>query len=371
MHDTLEQGYEKDTMLVLLRHGQSTFNEQGLVQGCSDAARLTELGRKQARQAARLLAWVEFDHVFVSPLRRARRTALELSRQLPGIPPAQVRDELRENDLAEWVGRPFECVRIEQAERYRTWRLQPQQLRMRRRQGAGWTEFAPALDVRARAEAFLADLQAHYRGKRLLAIAHGGINRAVMSAALGLPSSHLHTLGQSNCAASCVSCVSGIWRLERLNITASPGELPRIREGAQRLLLLATPELASELGERFLPDDVLSAGSGSAVGTQGEGWWHVVAGRLEEWKRRVLLVADCDVLARLLAAVVGLRRAQALELRPDAYHVVQLPSEPARALLLCVNRSLRADPGLGIPQGRPMGPAAAEHPSLPFTARVA
>lgn len=61
--------------LILLRHGQSEWNLQNLFTGWVDVD-LTEQGRKEAREAARLLAaeGLEFDLAFTSTLKRAIRT---------------------------------------------------------------------------------------------------------------------------------------------------------------------------------------------------------------------------------------------------------------------------------------------------------
>ena len=58
--------------LVLLRHGQSTWNLENLFTGWTDVD-LTELGRSEAAEAGRLLAaeGVEFDQVYTSVLKRA------------------------------------------------------------------------------------------------------------------------------------------------------------------------------------------------------------------------------------------------------------------------------------------------------------
>ncbi|MBI5521385.1 MAG: 2,3-diphosphoglycerate-dependent phosphoglycerate mutase [Desulfarculus sp.] len=67
------------THLVLLRHGESQFNQEGRFAGWRDVD-LTPLGRQQARQAGRLMAGagMELDLAFVSCLQRARRS-LELA----------------------------------------------------------------------------------------------------------------------------------------------------------------------------------------------------------------------------------------------------------------------------------------------------
>lgn len=60
--------------LFLVRHGESTANEVNRFAGAIDAP-LTALGQAQAVRAARSWPDVVVDHVFVSPLQRARQTA--------------------------------------------------------------------------------------------------------------------------------------------------------------------------------------------------------------------------------------------------------------------------------------------------------
>ncbi|HEY6472110.1 MAG TPA: histidine phosphatase family protein, partial [Acidimicrobiales bacterium] len=60
-------------VLILVRHGESTANAQGLLLGRTDAE-LTENGRRQAA-AARALVYDPVAEVRSSPLRRALDTA--------------------------------------------------------------------------------------------------------------------------------------------------------------------------------------------------------------------------------------------------------------------------------------------------------
>lgn len=62
------------THLVLVRHGQTDWNLQGRIQGSSDIP-LNETGRRQARDAGRLLAAERWDAIVASPLVRALETA--------------------------------------------------------------------------------------------------------------------------------------------------------------------------------------------------------------------------------------------------------------------------------------------------------
>lgn len=61
--------------LVLVRHGQSSWNELRLIQGQNDAAQLTATGREQARRAALELRVQHFGRIVTSDLARALQTA--------------------------------------------------------------------------------------------------------------------------------------------------------------------------------------------------------------------------------------------------------------------------------------------------------
>lgn len=61
--------------LHLVRHGQSTWNVRGLVQGQNDEATLTDLGREQVIATADLLAGTASSRLLTSDLRRALQTA--------------------------------------------------------------------------------------------------------------------------------------------------------------------------------------------------------------------------------------------------------------------------------------------------------
>ncbi|HWI03124.1 MAG TPA: histidine phosphatase family protein [Acidimicrobiales bacterium] len=87
--------------LLLLRHGQSTWNAGGRWQGQADPP-LSPLGEVQARDAAERLAPGQFSRVVASDLQRALRTAEILAEAL-GLP-VEVDPELREIDVGDWQG---------------------------------------------------------------------------------------------------------------------------------------------------------------------------------------------------------------------------------------------------------------------------
>ena len=59
--------------LILIRHGQSTYNEKNLFTGWADVE-LTEKGTNEAVSAAPLIEHIKFTHAFTSQLKRAQNT---------------------------------------------------------------------------------------------------------------------------------------------------------------------------------------------------------------------------------------------------------------------------------------------------------
>nr|XP_020506744.1 probable fructose-2,6-bisphosphatase TIGAR A [Labrus bergylta] len=70
------QGMKQLTFgLTLVRHGETRYNKEGLLQGQAIDCPLSEIGLQQAEAAGRYLKDVKFSNVFVSDMQRAQQTA--------------------------------------------------------------------------------------------------------------------------------------------------------------------------------------------------------------------------------------------------------------------------------------------------------
>ena len=97
-------------MLIMLRHGRTEANAQGLLQGRIDPP-LDDLGRQQAAAAA---AWLgSVDRVIASPLQRAQQTAGAFGVDV------ETDERFIELNYGEWEGRPVGDV---PAETWQAWR---------------------------------------------------------------------------------------------------------------------------------------------------------------------------------------------------------------------------------------------------------
>ncbi len=93
--------------LYLVRHGQSTGNQQQLFFGVRDYP-LTDLGREQAKQAADKLREVEFTRCVASDLSRAWDTAMICAEGRPAVPEAC--PALREQDMGALEGLTWDAA---------------------------------------------------------------------------------------------------------------------------------------------------------------------------------------------------------------------------------------------------------------------
>jgi len=90
------------TLITLVRHGQTDWNLEGRIQGSTDIP-LNDTGRAQARDVAARLAGARFDHIYASPLCRARETAVIIAREL-SLPAPLVTVGLREHEFGDAEG---------------------------------------------------------------------------------------------------------------------------------------------------------------------------------------------------------------------------------------------------------------------------
>ena len=144
--------------LTLTRHGQTTENLEGILQGQSPG-HLNATGIMQAEVLRDLLRVEDYDLMLCSDLERTRRTAeiINSKLHLPTIYTAL----LRERDWGEYTGRLIRSI-TEHPSQF------PHSIEN-------------AEQLAARAKQFLKYLFANFDEKRVLAVGHGYFNRCVQA----------------------------------------------------------------------------------------------------------------------------------------------------------------------------------------------
>ncbi len=95
-------------LAILVRHGESYSNRLNIVSQDVDKYPLTERGREQARRAAVEIKKLHIDHIYSSPILRARETAEIISRELDME--IEFDQRLREMEFGSFNGMDLEHV---------------------------------------------------------------------------------------------------------------------------------------------------------------------------------------------------------------------------------------------------------------------
>ena len=245
-----QEGTALVTRVVLVRHGESTFNVQRRVQGHYDQSNLTETGQAGAAEVGLALRELSFAAAYGSPLKRAQETAEIVLSQLEQPPKLQLTDDLKEINLYEWEGLLFAEVEANFPEGFLCWRDRPHELKMRNADGV---EFYPVVALYEQARQFWRSVLPQHPDQTILVVAHSGINRCLISAALGLDETHYTSLYQSNCGISVLNFADGSVQLESMNLTGHLGQpLPSAKKNrGVRLLLVRHGETDWNRQQRF------------------------------------------------------------------------------------------------------------------------
>ena len=182
--------------VVLWRHGRTALNADGRLRGRLDPD-LDDVGRAEAREAARVLATQGVVRIVSSPLARALQTATALS-ELTGVP-AEVDERLADRDYRDVAG----AVSADLVARYGSLDAVP-----------GIESHSEVLD---RATNALEDATLPDRGVIVL-VSHDAVI-GILLAELGAdPSDIVLPTGSY----SMLTCDNGHWRVESVGVTPSP-----------------------------------------------------------------------------------------------------------------------------------------------------
>jgi probable phosphoglycerate mutase len=161
------------TTFYIIRHGQTEFNRDNIVQGHCDSP-LTEKGIAEAKEAAEQLSEIHFDAVYSSDLPRAQRTAqiILLERKLA----IHTATALRERSYGMYDGKSSELYLTECNETLRTLEALADHKKMSF-QIADIENYERAA---SRFIVFLREIAVVHDNKYILIVSHGGIMRSFL-----------------------------------------------------------------------------------------------------------------------------------------------------------------------------------------------
>jgi probable phosphoglycerate mutase len=165
---------------LLVRHGQSTWNQEHRIQGQLDPP-LSDEGRLQSERVGRRLAGRRFVGFYSSDIKRAMETSQAIAAAV-GFNPTPSRS-LREIYLGEWEGLTTEQIAKRFPDAWASWVEEPNWDAVPGGEGAAFFE--------TRVAAALDDIYERHESGEVLVVTHGGVIQIALHRVVGRPSQGL------------------------------------------------------------------------------------------------------------------------------------------------------------------------------------
>ncbi len=179
----------KVVRLILIRHGETLWNEHHRFQGISDIA-LSPKGMSQAKKLAESLKEEALAKIYTSPLIRARQTAEQIARY-HNCQVIIVQD-LKELNQGRLEGLTAEDLRKDYPEFLRNWIENPESARLPEGESLG--------ELQRRAWAAILRIKEECCEETVAAVAHSFVNLTILCRILGLPLQQFRKLRQEAAA---------------------------------------------------------------------------------------------------------------------------------------------------------------------------
>jgi len=190
------------TEVLLVRHGETLWNQQGRMQGQHDSP-LTEVGVRQARLLGRRLKDVPFAALYSSDLERAYRTALSIADETGHDIVVDTR--LRERHFGIFEGLTHTEIKLRYPEHYERFASRDPAFAM----PAGES----ALEFHARCLACVQEIAVRHAETSVVVVAHGLVLDALYRAALGMKLDQARGFPLLNCSLNTFRYESGGWKV--------------------------------------------------------------------------------------------------------------------------------------------------------------
>jgi probable phosphoglycerate mutase len=213
--------------LLIVRHGETTWNREGRYQGRTDVP-LSDEGEAQAHALGKRLAGLPITIALTSPLARTRRTAEAVLGDRKVALEAEA--ALIEISHGKWEGQLASDIEHSHAEMFGTWRTRPD-----RHVPAG-PDAETLGDVEERAWPVLVRTCARLGAdETALIVAHDAVNRVLLCRVLGLPLTRVWTFRQSPASLNVLSGAS-LAELQVVRLNDAEHVAPLLQEALHRAL---------------------------------------------------------------------------------------------------------------------------------------
>lgn len=162
---------------ILVRHGRTPANAEGILAGWTPGVHLDDTGLKQAHDVAERLAPLRLSAVVSSPLERTVQTAQAIIGQQRSVTEVQLEERLGECRYGEWTNRPL--AELSRLPLWKTVQERPSAVTFPD------GESLPAMQARALAAVHEWNARLGERSTYVL-VSHGDVIKAIVADALGM-----------------------------------------------------------------------------------------------------------------------------------------------------------------------------------------
>lgn len=209
LNPALPQSVGDGTRVILIRHGQTAWNEgagEERFRGRTDLP-LDDFGQAQARAVSRRLDNEPVAALYASPLLRTRQTAAPVADRL-GLP-VRAHDGLIDIDYGQFQGLTHMEAAAVHANSYRLWRTNPGAVRF-----PGGESLA---EVQARLLTLMEEMATCHPGQAVALVGHQIVNKVLACTLLGLDLDKIWRVQQDTCGLDVFQKTDGGWATLCLN----------------------------------------------------------------------------------------------------------------------------------------------------------
>ena len=170
--------------IILVRHGESTFNKSKVIQGQTNISSLTKIGVVQAEKVAKWLNDINISKIYSSPLNRAKDTAKIISKDMDVN--LEINKNLTEIDFGNWSNQKHEYIKYSYPEIYHVWRQRPYDFLLKGK--------FPVRELYQRINNFNERYVKRGSFNTIVIVGHKGSISALIISLLKLPKTHHHFL---------------------------------------------------------------------------------------------------------------------------------------------------------------------------------
>jgi probable phosphoglycerate mutase len=163
------------TTIILIRHGETKGNREGLFRGQMDFP-LNENGEQQARDLAHALKNYDLKAVYASPLARAKTTAEIVAS--PHNLKIEIESGFTNINLGLWQGKPKAEIQERFPDLWQLWITEPERLQLPQGETLG--------EVQNRSFEALVEITQKHSGQSVAIVSHRAVLKPLLARALGV-----------------------------------------------------------------------------------------------------------------------------------------------------------------------------------------